>query len=166
MILDIILVVTIVTAIATIVNLVEGRYGKYNKKLPMKVQMTGDLPIIALSTKKGKVLNFIVDSGSNISHICHEYYKDLEADLLGTYENGEIAGLGAVNKGITMCNAVLKDIHGQKYNINLSISKQLAEVVSNIELSTGVKVHGLLGTDFLKSYNYIVDFKSLEMYKK
>lgn len=164
MILNVILALTGVAAIASVVNLFDKR-SAIKKTTPMEIQLPGNLPIIALSSK-GNVLNFLLDSGSNISHICAEYYETLDAELLGTYENGEVAGLGATNTGITMCESTLKDTLGNKYKVNLSISNQLSAVAKNIETNTGVKIHGLLGTDFLRKYNYVIDFKSLEVYSK
>lgn len=164
MILNVILALTGVAAIASVVNLFDKR-SAIKKTTPMEIQLPGNLPIIALSSK-GNVLNFLLDSGSNISHICAEYYEALDAELLGTYEDGEVAGLGATNTGITMCESTLKDTLGNKYKVNLSISNQLSAVAKNIETNTGVKIHGLLGTDFLRKYNYVIDFKSLEVYSK
>lgn len=164
MVLSAILALTGVAAVASVVNLFDRRV-KPAEAIPMKIQLPGNLPIIALSNN-GNVLNFLLDSGSNISHICAEYYETLDAELLGTYEEGEVAGLGATNTGVTICKAILKDVIGNEYNVNLSISNQLSAVARNIEMNTGVKVHGLLGTDFLKEYNYVIDFKALEVYPR
>lgn len=164
MILGAILVLAGVAAVASVANLFDRKV-KPVETVPMEIQLPGNLPIIALSSN-GNTLNFLLDSGSNISHICAEYYEALDAELLGTYENGEIAGLGATNTGVTMCKATLKDVIGNEYNVNLSVSNQLSAVARNIEMNTGVKVHGLLGTDFLKEYNYVIDFKALEVYPR
>ena len=164
MILNIILILTGVAAIASVVNFFDNRK-KHAETVPMEVQLPGNLPIISLSSN-GNVLNFLIDSGSNISHICAEYYDSLNAELIGTYEEGKVSGLGATNTGITMCTTTLKDTIGNEYKVNLSISNQLSAVTKSIETSTGVTVHGLLGTDFLKEYNCVIDFKSLEVYPK
>lgn len=162
MILSAILTLAGIAAIASVVNLFDRRV-KPIDTIPMEIQLPGNLPIIALSNN-GNVLNFLLDSGSNISHICAEYYEILDAELLGTYENGEVAGLGATNTGVTMCMATLNDTIGNEYKVNLSVSNQLSAVTRNIEVNTGVKIHGLLGTDFLRGYNYVIDFKSLKVY--
>lgn len=164
MMLSAILALAGVAAVASVVNLFDRKV-KPVETVPMEIQLPGNLPIIALSNN-GNVLNFLLDSGSNISHICAEYYDTLDAELLGTYKDGEVAGLGATNTGVVMCSATLKDILGNEYKVNLSISEQLSAVARNIEMNTGVKVHGLLGTDFLKEYNYVIDFKTLEVYPK
>lgn len=162
MILETILVLAGVSAIASIVNLFDKKVIPV-EHVPMKVQLPGNLPIITLSNN-GNLFNFLLDSGSNISHICSEYYEDLDAELLGTYEEGQVAGLGATNMGVTMCKAVLKDISTNEYKVNLSVSSQLYSVAKNIEENTGVTIHGLLGTDFLRDNNYVIDFNSLVVY--
>lgn len=164
MILNAILALAGVAAVASVVNLIDRKKGG-TKIIPMEIQLPGNLPIIALSSN-GNTLNFLLDSGSNISHICSEYYDSLNAELLGTYENGEVTGLGATNTGITMCRATLSDVLGNEYKVNLSVSPQLTTVANNIEKSTGVRIHGLLGMDFLKKYNYVMDFEALEVYSK
>lgn len=164
MMLSAILALAGVAAVASVVNLFDRKV-KPVETVPMEIQLPGNLPIIALSNN-GNVLNFLLDSGSNISHICAEYYDILDAELLGTYKDGEVAGLGATNTGVVMCSTTLKDILGNDYKVNLSVSNQLSAVAKSIEMNTGVKVHGLLGTDFLKEYNYVIDFKALEVYPR
>lgn len=164
MILETILTLSAVAAVAGVVNLFNNKIE--NKKVtPMKIKLPGNLPIITLFNNK-KALNFIVDSGSNISHICSEYYDSIESTPIGTYEEGEISGLGATTTGITMCEAILKDYKNNNYKIILSVSDQLGVVAKNIEDNTGVKIHGLLGTDFLKNYDCILDFKDYKLHFK
>ncbi len=161
-ILNMILALTAVAAVASVINLFNRKVEPVDS-VPMEIQLPGNLPIIALSSN-GNVFNFLLDSGSNISHICAEYYEALGAEMIGTYEDGEVAGLGATNTGVTMCRTTLKDILGNEYKVNLSVSSQLSAVAKNIEASTGVQIHGLLGTDFLKANNYVIDFKALAVY--
>lgn len=165
MIIHIILVLILVVFVASIINLYYNiRDRKVYKTLPMETQLPLELPIISLAND-GKVLNFLVDSGSNVSHICKEYYKSIKSKILGTYDD-EITSLGTTNKGITMCEAKFTDTLGNEYDINLSISKEFTEVARKFEDSTGIRVHGLLGTDFLRKYNYVLDFNSLVAYPK
>lgn len=165
-ILNVILALVLVSAVASIVNLFSSRYNSTTDSIPMKVQLPGNLPIISLSNSRGDVMNFLLDSGSNISHICAEYFCDLDTEITSVYNNSKIEGLGSTNIGITMCTAVFHDIIGNSYNINLSVSKELTAVATSIESETGVKIHGLLGTDFLKKYNYVMDFKSFKVYSR
>lgn len=163
MILSVILALAGVAAVASVVNLFDKR-SKSASTIPMEIQLPGNLPIMTLATNKGEVLNFIIDSGSNISHICARYFDSLDAELLGTCLNGEVAGLGANVMGVTLCKATLKDVLGHEYDLNLSVSEQFSAVAKTIESNTGIQIHGLLGTDFLKEYNYVIDFKSLAVY--
>lgn len=159
MVLSVIMIFTAVAAVASIVNLLD----KKPEAVPLKAQMPGNLPILSLSNN-GKVFNFIIDSGSNISHICAEYYESLDTKHLGTDSNHMIQGLGGTSVGVTMCNATFKDIVGKSYEINLAVSTQLGAVAKNIESVTGFKVHGLLGTDFLRENRYVINFDTLTMY--
>jgi hypothetical protein len=162
MILEAIFALAGVSAVASVINLFDKKK-TINNTISLEKQMPGNLPIIALSNNN-KMFNFILDSGSNISHICAEYYEDLQSVPIGTYKNGEVAGLGGKNIGITMCKAIFEDTLEHKYNIKLSISNGLSSVAKNIEDNTGVKIHGLLGTDFLREYKYTLDFRTLEVY--
>lgn len=164
MILNVILALTGVAALASVINLFENKTkAKSVDAISLEKQMPGNLPIIALSSN-GNVLNFILDSGSNISHICAEYHECLDAEPLGTDEEEEVTGLGGASKGVTMCRATLKDIMSREYEVDLSVSSHLSSVAKAIEASTGIQIHGLLGTDFLRRYNYVLNFKALEVY--
>lgn len=162
MILTAILALAGVAAVASVINLFDKKLTPI-ESISLKKQMPGNLPIIALSNN-GNVFNFILDSGSNISHICAEYHESLDSTPIGTYESGKVSGFGGTSTGVTMCNATFKDVVGHKYNVNLSISSHLSGVAKSIEASTGVQIHGLLGTDFLRDHNYVLDFKALEVY--
>ena len=37
---------------------------------------------------------------------------------------------------------------------------------NSIEKCIGVKINGLLGTDFLQNYKYVIDFKTLEVHAR
>ena len=139
-----------------------------NKEIPkesisIKKYMPGNLPVITL-TNNGIALNFLIDTGSNISHIIPSVLKDIKGNKI--QNNNEIAGIGAITNESSSIEVKVKDTLSKEYDITLVISKGLENSAKYIEQSTGVKIHGLLGTDFLQKYQYVIDFKTLEVYAK
>ncbi len=165
MILNSILLLSGVAALGTIANIFMQTKESHKESISIKKYMPGDLPVITL-TNNGVALNFLIDTGSNISHICPSAAALIEHEHLGTDNNTKVAGLGAVNQGVTICNAKFKDTLSKEYEVQLSISAELEETSKYIEKSTGIEIHGLLGTDFLQKYKYVIDFKSLEIYAR
>lgn len=160
-----ILILAGAAVVSNIINIFISNNRMNQKSISLKKYMPGDLPIITLSNN-GIALNFLIDTGSNISHICYSVVKDIKCTHIGSNTTTQIAGLGAMNRGVTICSAVFKDCLSKEYQIQLSISKELEDTVGYIKDNTGVEIHGLLGTDFLQKYKYIIDFKSLEVYTK
>ena len=69
MILEAILVLTGVAALGSVVNIFMKNREAPQESISIKKYMPGDLPVITL-TNNGVALNFLIDTGSNISHIC------------------------------------------------------------------------------------------------
>ena len=69
MILEAILILTGVAALGSIVNIFMKDGKITQESISIKKYMPGDLPVITL-TNNGVALNFLIDTGSNISHIC------------------------------------------------------------------------------------------------
>ena len=163
----ILVLVVIVAAITTAIWIeLRKRVKRSRKEMSLKVVLPCNLPIITLYCRNGRMLSFLLDSGSNMSHICPESVKELEANVLGTYKEGKVTGLGAENVGITMCEATLFDSSKNSYKVNLSISEQLTAVADSLESSSGIRIDGLLGTDFLNPYGCVIDFDDLNVLLK
>lgn len=164
MIFEILLVCAGTSAVASVMNVLMNRKDRKDS-LSLKKYMPGDLPVITLSANNVP-LNFLLDTGSNISHICPSALELITKKVYKGDYNTEVAGLGAVTKGVSMCEVSVKDTLNKEYTLHLSVSEQLEETTRYIEKNTGVAIHGLLGTDFLQKYQYVIDFKSLEVYTK
>lgn len=154
-----------VAAVGSLVNIFMKDKEFPKDSISIKKYMPGDLPVITLTNNK-VALNFLIDTGSNISHICPAATKLIKCKHLGTNNKTTVAGLGGTTKGVTNCIATFKDTLSREYKIKLSISEDLARTTEYIKESTGITIHGLLGTDFLQRYKYIIDFKTLEVYSK
>lgn len=167
MIVETTLVFAVVAALGSIANIFMNNRNVSNtpkKGISIKKYMKSDLPVLTL-TNNGIALNFLIDTGSNISHICPSAAELIDHKYLGESKNTTVAGLGGINQGVKVCSATFKDTLSREYNLTLTISEGLEETTKYIESATGFKIHGLLGTDFLKKYKYIIDFKTLEVYR-
>lgn len=165
MILETILILSGIAAFGSFVNIFMKDREVPQESISIKKYMPGDLPVITL-INNGITFNFLIDTGSNISHICSSAVTLIEHEYMGTNTNTRIAGLGAINQGVTICNAKFKDMLSKEYEIQLSISAELEDTAKYIKENTGIEIHGLLGTDFLQNYKYVIDFKSLEIYTR
>jgi len=115
------------------------------------------LPIVSFESNDKK-FNFLVDTGSNLSHL-----------KLGVAE--QMNAIPITKKGqtvITTGNGVVKQ-HGY-YRVELkSKSRTFNQEFEVMDLEDtfrdwGVDVHGILGIDFLMAYGYKLDFNNLTMY--
>lgn len=165
MILEVILVFAGVAALGSVVNIFMKDKEVPQESISIKKYMPGDLPVITL-TNNGVALNFLIDTGSNISHICPTAAALIELQHTKVDEKKEVAGLGALSQGVIMCSAKFKDTLSKEYEVELSISKELEETAKYIKKNAGIEIHGLLGTDFLQNYKYVIDFKTLEVYAR
>ena len=163
MIIETIMIFAGVAAIGSLTSVYLHTKKPSNDSISIKKYMPGDLPVITL-TNNGIALNFLIDTGSNISHIIPSVLKDIKGNKIQS--NNEIAGIGAVTNESNSIEIKVKDTLSKEYDIILVVSKGLEESAKYIEQSTGVKIHGLFGTDFLQKYQYVIDFKTLEVYAK
>ena len=164
MILETILTLTGVTAIASIVNLFDKFKGSNNESISIKKYMPGDLPIITLYNNDTP-FNFLLDTGSNICHICPSAMKNIRYNSIDK-SNTETVGLGGKSVQSNNCKATFTDEKNREYSINLVISKEFEMSANSIEKCIGVKINGLLGTDFLQNYKYVIDFTTLEVHAR
>lgn len=135
---------------------------KHNNKMSIReaVMLTG-LPIITF-TCQNKKLNFLLDTGSNNSHISTRV-----ANKLNIQKEASICTTGFGNRTIKVYGGnVDLEYKDNIFNITLFISNNLDSGFDNIKQETGVTIHGVLGTDFLEKYKYIINFNTMDIYNK
>lgn len=123
-----------------------------------------ELPIVTFRYKENK-LNFLLDTGSNDSHISGKCAKAFDIN-----ENGEtnihLAGMGTTESfSVKMCELDLS----YKNNVlrtKVIISPMLNDSFDMIKKEHGVQLHGILGTKFLEEHKYVLDFKDLTAYRR
>lgn len=161
MIFDIVLVILVVIAIACFVNIVEDYR---NKKSVMSFRESMDLaemPVVTFYQGDQK-FNFLLDTGSNLSHITEDAAKRLNGQNLDA--KTKVSGIGTgETSGLCRTTLSYKDVD---YSIDLCITNHLSEAFADIKAETGVQVHGLIGNQFFQQHKYVLDFKELIAYTK
>ena len=54
----------------------------------------------------------------------------------------------------------------EKFKVNLLVNNNLNSSFDTIKSNCGIQLHGILGTNFLEKYKYILDFAKLVVYHK
>ena len=109
----------------------------------------------------GKELLFILDTGSNGSHITRSVLNELgiETKTVKKKEGVEdyiATGNGVATPSSEKCDMVLS-LGEYKFNVSLNV-ENLDAAFDYIFKSDGVRVHGILGTNFLRANNWTIDF--------
>lgn len=122
------------------------------------IELSG-LPIITLY-QEGKAYNFLIDSGSNVSHIHSD--SDIKIDC---FEEGtdSVGGL-TDSKECQICTVTL--YHDKHQFTSVFRHSDMSYVVQGIKEAYGVNIIGLIGTDFMDKYNYCIDFKDYIVYTR
>lgn len=153
-----ILAIVIILGVFTIADI----KNKNKKTISFKESMDlTELPIITFSNNNTK-LNFLLDTGSNISHINSSILNKLNFTTL----NREISTVGFTGEIVdsAFCKMEL-EYKGKIYEDDFSITN-LDDAFGVIKQESGVQIHGILGSKFFERYKYILDFSKLEAYTK
>jgi len=132
------------------------------------------VPLIRLKFK-GKFYYFLVDTGANTSIIDSRFYETLPAEIknLAMEEDVQITGIGdsidtidgkeKVVRRQSQTQSIALDLSfgPYKYKNTIFIIADLRAPFSQLERVTQEPVVGLLGTDFIKKYKWIIDFESM-----
>lgn len=124
------------------------------------LNLTG-FPIVTF-TNNDKVFTFLLDTGSNVSLI--------NKSVLGSmsFENAaseiDLVGLDGIERTGKIITTYLS-YDNISYRACFVVT-DLSPTFSQIKKEHGVTLHGILGSDFFKAYEYILDFEKLIAYSK
>lgn len=117
--------------------------------------------IYATFTCNGKAMNFLLDTGSTISYVDAAAISEMDLDL---HEyNDSVMGLGGSQDMDYYCSLKLETPETVTI-IDLPIS-DFSGAFGTIERENGVKLHGLLGNNFLLDSKYVIDYEKMKVLK-
>ncbi len=132
-----------------------------NSKMSIKESMDlVNLPVVTFENN-GNKYNFIIDTGANdsiINEACEDILvtpnktKNTVQGISGNEQKCHTVSIEFTYKGIAF-NTVFNVV-------------DLKELLDSIKDNYGVTVHGILGTNFLDKYNYVIDFKDYIIYRR
>ena len=166
MVFTIIGIIIAVLTITLIKNVIEDRINRKATGADFSeyLDITG-LPVIRM-TCAGKEMNFLVDSGSNVSHIDSAIFKKLKRsdydivceNIVETHTSGgKVIDRSKIIKAELQYNRQV--MYEDFYVMDLSIMKESFK-------KDNVEVSGVLGVTFLKNYEYLIDFQNNMIYTK
>lgn len=105
---------------------------------------------------EGKEFLFVIDTGSNCSHLDADDAKKLK-QITFDKSGSVIEGLSDSTKAVGKATVIFrKGIFGFKHEFLIS---PLCKIKQDIKEETDVEINGILGTDFLIKNKCHVDFK-------
>ncbi len=163
MVLKIVIILLAVVILTIIINGAED-YCKQKKRENMSFREAMDLvelPVVTFYNKDTK-LNFLLDTGSDLSYINKSILPSLEYKEID--ESRNIISVGGNSQSLGCCDMTVT-YKSQKFIDRFYVS-DLDEAFGAIKAETGVQIHGILGSKFFAKYKYILDFESLIAYSK
>lgn len=157
-----IIITILVGLLALIINGAED-YSKHKDKISFKEAMDlAELPVITFYQGTEK-FNFLLDTGSNHSHISVEAAERIKGiPMVGSENVQGVGGAIAVDRAV---NATI-EYKSKSYEVLLLVGEHLSDTFRAIKETTGVQVHGIIGNSFLSDNRYILDFNEFVAYSK
>ena len=120
-----------------------------------------ELPVITLY-QGNKKYNFLLDTGSNDSVVDSNILEQMEYKETDGFS--DLFGLGGNSTRVSICNITLS-YKDKEYNYDYLVHDMSAPF-DRIKQSSGVILHGIIGSKFFNEYKYILDFADLIAYSK
>lgn len=118
-----------------------------------------ELPVITFYNGDKKI-NFLLDTGSNISYLNESIVSSLVTELTG--EESNIIGIEGNKVNCKICKMIIRR-KNQEFEEEFSIA-DLDKAFSIVKKESGVQIHGILGSRFFEKYKYVLDFKDYIAY--
>ena len=164
MVLEIVGMLLAAVILAVIINGVDD-YCRQRKRVNMSFKEAMDLVELPVVTflNGDKKLNFLLDTGSNISQINSSIlplldYKKVEEKNMG------ITGIEGNKVNTEFCEMTIT-YKSQEFTGEFCIH-DLDDAFAIVKEESGVQIHGILGSLFFQKYKYVFDFQSLIAYSK
>lgn len=153
-----ILLYTIIALCLIIIIFILGKRKRKIMSFKKSLDIAG-FPIITMS-QGDKKFGFILDSGASLSAINGQVLEQME------YRETDIEGTAF---GITGERSKVKHVeidlqYGDTTYTHTFQVINLSQAMNNLQEATGIRISGLIGSDFLAKYKYIMDFEKLGIY--
>lgn len=162
MILNILGLLALIVLIAVLINAFEDNRKKSASCISFRESMDlVELPVVTFHNKNKK-LNFLLDTGSNISYINSSILHLLDHKKTG--KEMQTIGIEGNTIDTEFCTMVVT-YKEQTFEEDFSAA-DLDAAFSVVKQESGVQIHGILGSKFFEKYKYVLDFKDLIAYIK
>lgn len=151
-----------VSAVALIANTIMEVRNRNNSKISFKESMDlTELPVATFNCNRKK-LNFLLDTGSNLSYINSSVLPLLDHEII----DGESSVIGFEGNEVNTGSCKITVTYKRKRFEEEFNTADLDAAFKVIKQESGVQLHGILGSRFFEKYKYIIDFKNLIAYMK
>lgn len=151
-------IILIITA-AIITGILAG-IKKKNSEISFREAMNlVELPVITFYNGDRKI-NFLLDTGSNISYLNKSIVSSLVVESTG--EESNIIGIEGNKVNCKICKMIIRR-KNQEFEEEFSIA-DLDKAFRIVREESGVQIHGILGSRFFEKYKYVLDFKDYIAY--
>lgn len=152
-------VIFLIIAVAVTSGVIAGVRKKSSEISFREAMDLAELPVITFYNGDKKI-NFLLDTGSNISYLNESIVSSLVTESTG--EASTIIGIEGNKVNCKICKMIIRR-KNQEFEEEFSIA-DLDKAFSIVKKESGVQIHGILGSRFFEKYKYVLDFKDYIAY--
>lgn len=152
-------VIFLIIAVAVTSGVIAGVRKKSSEISFREAMDLAELPVITFYNGDKKI-NFLLDTGSNISYLNESIVSSLVTESTG--EESNIIGIEGNKVNCKICKMIIRR-KNQEFEEEFSIA-DLDKAFSIVKKESGVQIHGILGSRFFEKYKYVLDFKNYIAY--
>lgn len=152
-------VIFLIIAVAVTSGVIAGVRKKSSEISFREAMDLAELPVITFYNGDKKI-NFLLDTGSNISYLNESIVSSLVTESTG--EESNIIGIEGNKVNCKICKMIIRR-KNQEFEEEFSIAA-LDKAFSIVKKESGVQIHGILGSRFFEKYKYVLDFKDYIAY--
>lgn len=152
-------VIFLIIAVAVTSGVIAGVRKKSSEISFREAMDLAELPVVTFYNGDKKI-NFLLDTGSNISYLNESIVSSLVTESTG--EESNIIGIEGNKVNCKICKMIIRR-KNQEFEEEFSIA-DLDKAFSIVKKESGVQIHGILGSRFFEKYKYVLDFKDYIAY--